>query len=408
MTEHDESPGVEVRPSLTPLHDTVIIGGGIAGLACARRLHNRQRSFLLVTEAVGGRIRSSSDSAVNLGAYYVRSDYSHVSQFVDLGRPIQREGTLHHDYDGSYTRWDHRLLLHLPQALRFLRLLREFRSHYETFKQNSVLMSQAQAIRADPLLWNLYHEPALQFIQRHRIDDLAHHYLAPIAHGTAFTSLHRLTAFDLLLLAMPAIMPIYEFTARFDLLLAGFEKTLLFDTVTAVTPADGRYSIQTRNSGNFAADHVVVATPIDVAAQLLDLGPVKHPVGAHTFLVRGNLRRPWAQAAINLFPEDYPTLAIARQAGGSTLFCSASELPDFARYFTTWEVVDHQHWNPAFHLDGDALLECEQGPGLYLIGDHNVFGLEDAYITGIHAANRILAAPEIATAVSPTYRTTGG
>jgi hypothetical protein len=48
---------------------------------------------------------------------------------------------------------------------------------------------------------------------------------------------------------------------------------------------------------------------------------------------------------------------------------------------------------PAFHLLGDVLMECERAPGLYLVGDHNVCTLEDAYITGIYAANRILAAP---------------
>ncbi|MDR9451756.1 MAG: hypothetical protein RI637_11110, partial [Acidimicrobiia bacterium] len=60
----------------------------------------------------------------------------------------------------------------------------------------------------------------------------------------------------------------------------------------------------------------------------------------------------------------------------------------------TWEVGEHKHWNPAFHLEGEALLECEQGPGLYLVGDHNVCNLEDAYITGAYAANQIVTCPE--------------
>jgi hypothetical protein len=117
------------------------------------------------------------------------------------------------------------------------------------------------------------------------------------------------------------------------------------------------------------------------------------PIYAHMFVVKGRLRRPWARSTYILFSENDDTFAIAQQAGGQTLLVSSVEQPDFSRFFEKWEVVDHHYWNPAFHLDGNTLLECEQGPGLYLIGDHNVCTLEDAYITGIHAASRILAAP---------------
>jgi len=374
-------------------HETVIIGGGIAGLACARRLHDNQRPFLLITEDVGGRIRTSADGAVNLGAYYVRSDYSHVNRFADRGRRIKRRHILRGDEDGSFTRSDVPLLLHLPQTVRFLRLMRGFRRRYEAFKQDCLLVSQAQAIRADPLLWDLYHEPAGRFVERHRIEDLTRLYLAPAVRATAFTSVDRLTAFTLLVGVLDFVVPIFEYTFRFDVLTEGFEDALLFDSVTGVTPSSGHYSIQTRHGGSVAADNVVVATPIDVSARLLDLGRVKSPIAAHIFLVRGNLRRPWAAATVSLFPEGDPILALARQKGGTTLLSSVSGDPDFARTFSTWEVVEHHHWNPAFHLEGDALLECEQEPCLYLVGDHNVCDLEDAYITGVHAANRILARP---------------
>ncbi len=372
---------------------TIIVGAGIAGLACARSLCDARRPFLMISEDVGGRIQRSQDGAVNLGAYYVRADYAHVNRYVRFGRRINALSTVRHDVDGAYTYWDRRLLLHLPQGIRFLRLLAQFYRRYRIFTANSVGMSQARAIRADPLLWDLYREPAEQFVRRHRINEIARTYLGPAVHGTAFTSLERLTAFPLLQLALPAIVPIYEFFFRFDLLQAGFEDAVLIDTVTRITPDVVGYRVETSRSGVFAADHVVVATPTDVAKRLLALGDVKNPVRAHMFQIKGNLRSPWAGAAISLFPGDHPTLAIAQQSDSSTLFCSQSERPDFDGYFSNWEVVEHKHWAPAFHLEGDALLECEQGPGLYLIGDHNVCGLEDAYITGLYAANKIAQHP---------------
>ena len=376
-------------------YETVIVGGGIAGLACARRLYDAERSFLLITEDVGGRIRTSTDGAVNVGAYYVRADYDHVNRFVDRGRRIKRRQILRGDPNGSFTRWDMPLLLHPLQAVRFVRLMREFRRCYEVFKQDCLVMSQAEAIRADPLLLDLYHEPASRFIRQHRIEDIARSYLAPAVQGTAFTSVDRVTAFTMLVGVLPLIVPMFEYTFRFDRLTTGFEDAMLFDSVTAITPAtNGGYSIQSRNSSAVSADNVVVATPTDVSGWLLDLGRVKNPIDAHMFLVTGNLRRPWSQATYTLFPDGNPILAIARQADGSTLFCSVTDDPEFERYFSTWKVTEHHHWNPAFHLEGDALLECEQAPGLYLIGDHNVCNLEDSYITGIYAANRILTRHE--------------
>ncbi len=267
-------------------YETVIVGGGVAGLACARRLHESQRSFLLITENVGGRIRTSADGTVNLGAYYVRSDYSHVNHFVDRGRRIKRRDTLRGDGDGSFTRSDMPLLLHPIQAVRFVRILRTFRRHYETYKRQCLTMSQAQAIQADPLLRELYHEPATQFIGRYRIEDIARSYLAPIVQGTAFTSVDRQTAFILLVGVLPLIVPMFEYVPRFDLLTAGFEDDLLIDSVTSIeATTDGMYSIQTHNRASYSASNVVVATPTDVSSRLLGLERVKGAIDAHMFLV---------------------------------------------------------------------------------------------------------------------------
>jgi hypothetical protein len=370
-------------------HDTIIVGAGVAGLACARRLDEAQHPFLVIAEDVGGRICRSADGSMNLGAYYVRADYHHINELVTRGRRINAHATSRHDRLGSYTLWSQRLLLHLPQALRFLWHLFRFRRHYEVFKANCVAMSQAQAIRSDPHLWHLYQQPASEFIRQHRLESVARSYMAPGLHGTAFVPLSRLTAFTLMLGALPVVMPIFEFTVKPRVLEGNWSRNLLADTVTGITPDGDFYRVNTKQSGGFIARHVVVATPPEVAQRLLGIPELKSPVEIHTFHMTGTLRKPWRRAEINLFAEDDPMCAIAHQANGSVLVCSHDETPVFARYFIDWEVIEHKWWNPAFNIVGDTLLECEQAPNLFLIGDHNICGLEDAYITGLHAANRI-------------------
>ncbi len=376
---------------LTGHHETVIVGGGIAGLACARRLHDARSPFLLITEDIGGRIRSSRDGATNLGAYYVRQDYLHVSPFVERGRRISRRQMLRGRDDGSFTRSDVPLLRYLPQTIRFIRIMREFRRHYDAFKQQCLSVSQADAIEADPLLSTLYHEPARQFVRRHRIEEISRSYLAPAMHGTGFTSLDGLTAFTLLVGVLPTVIPVHEYVFRFDRIVDGFEDDILIDTVIEIAEAADRYLVRTRSNGTFEADNVVVATPTDVSARLLDLQSTKTPLSAHMFIVDGNLRAPWSGAPYTLFQENHPVFAMAQLRTGETLVCAASRDPDLRPYFERSEVVEHHHWDPAFHLEGDALLDCEQRPGLYLIGDHNVCDLEDTFITGVYAALRILA-----------------
>ena len=370
--------------------ETIVIGAGIAGEACARRLSEAQRPFHLISENLGGRISRSQDDSVNMGAYYVRGDYGHVNQLVNRGRHINKLTTLRHDRDGSHTPLNSRLLLRLPQAARFLHQLQAFQRHYQTLKDSCLTTSQAQAIRSDPYLWHLYRQPATEFIEQHRLGAAARHYLGPGLHATTFLRLDDLTAFTLLLGALPLLVPVFEFTYRADQD-ADWVQSASLDAVTGITPDQHRYRVDTRRSGAFIADVVVLATPPDVSQRLLGLPDTKGPVEIHSFHLEGKLRDRWARADINLFAEDDPVCAVARRANGSILLCSHEEQPRFDDYLISWEVIEHRFWNPAFNLVGDTLLECEQSPNLYVVGDHNICGLEDAYLTGLYAANQIVA-----------------
>jgi hypothetical protein len=76
---------------------------------------------------------------------------------------------------------------------------------------------------------------------------------------------------------LPIVIPVYEFTFRFETLMAGFEEALVLASVTEITRTTDHYEIRTHSTGSFAADNVVVATPIEVASLLLDLGEIKEP-----------------------------------------------------------------------------------------------------------------------------------
>ncbi|UCE84841.1 MAG: FAD-dependent oxidoreductase [Deltaproteobacteria bacterium] len=370
--------------------ETVIIGGGIAGLACGRRLCDAGAPFTLVTERVGGRIRRSRDGAVNLGAYYVMGDYRHVGRYVRRGRQLSALRSRVHVGSGSYTGWSWRAVRTLRQSRRFGRLLREFREHYEAFKTACETRSQAQAIRADPFLRGLYRAPASELVAECRIADFVEHFAAPGLHGSTFLPLSRLSGFVLLQFTLPMIVPIHEFEFQQAELIRGFEAAIRTGSVTRIDRDGDRHRVELEGGEVLWARNLVVATPIDTSRELLGLGRVKQPVRAHMFQIAGTLRAPWQREPIQLFSQDDPTLAIARQENGSVLFCSRHEKPDFERFFEEHRVVEHHYWNPAFNLEGDALLECEQGENRYLIGDGNVCGLEDSFITGLYAANRIL------------------
>jgi hypothetical protein len=372
-------------------HRTVIVGAGIAGLACARTLFDAGSEIVVISPTIGGRILQSADGALPLGALYVRADYEHVNRFVVRGRRFRSRGTLRHDDAGAYGRWDRRLLAHPLQVVRFLALLRRFRRHCHRFRQNSVVMSQAEALAADQFLLGLYHQPATATVRDYQFEDIARAYVGPGLRGTTFLPLDRLTGFTMMMGSLPVISPTYEFRVRWDEIIAGFADDIVDATVGEVVDLGGGYRVEATDGRVWLADSVVIATSPSEAQRLVGLRSLKGPVSVHMFEIDGTMRPEWTRAAVHLFSDDQPELSILRRLGQPVLFCSYQRYPDFERYFTRWTVLEHRCWDPAFNIAGDELVECELAANLYLVGDHNICGLEDAFITGVHAANRIIA-----------------
>ena len=64
--------------------------------------------------------------------------------------------------------------------------------------------------------------------------------------------------------------------------------------------------------------------------------------------------------------------------------------PDLSAYYEHHEIVGRVGWKTAVQLATSGWRPLAPRPGLFTIGDYNICGLEDSYITGLFAANRII------------------
>ncbi len=370
--------------------DTIIIGGGISGLACARKLFNNKKDFLILTENVGGRITTSSDGKVNYGAYYVMKDYKNVKNYIKLGRKLNPSEINFHNKRHTYTIFDRRLIFNFPQLVRLILLLRKFRKHYEQFKLDCETNSQKKVLKKDTFLSELYKQKATDLLKKHKIKEIVNNYMAEVLHGTTFLPLKKLNGFTFLHFALPLIVPIYEFKFLKNKMVSGFKKNIINDSVKSISKVKKDYKVKTSKKVYFAKN-IVLATPPHISAKLLKLRKIKGPVKTHMFHIKGKLKKNWDGCETNLFSDKNRMFAIAHQKNNTFLFYSLGNKPKLNNYFNDFKIIKSHFWNPSFNLTGHELWDCELKKNLYLIGDHNICGLEDSFITGIYAANKIIS-----------------
>jgi thioredoxin reductase len=369
--------------------DTLIIGAGIAGLSCARKLKDNNKKFKIITENVGGRIFESSEGKIEYGAYYIMKNYHYSKKFSKINRALTPAMIHFHKQKHTYGIFNIRMIKHIPQAVKFIRLLYKFKKHYEKFKKKCENVSQIDTLKSDPYLFDLYTSSAKNYINDHKISNVIYDFMGEALHGTTFTSISKLNAFTFLHFSLPLILPTYEVTFKKEKLVGDFEKDIIKDSVVNIRKEKKGFAIRTKKK-TYNAKNVVVATPPHVSKKLLGLSRIRGPVNAHMFHLKGRIKKKWDFCEQNLFSDKNRMLAIAHQLNGTYLFYSKGRNPDFNIYFDDYEIITHKYWNPAFNLEGSELWECRQDENLYLIGDHNVCGLEDAFITGVYAAKQII------------------
>lgn len=376
------------------LTDTLIIGGGISGLSCARRLSDASRDFLLVTDRLGGRMHHSRDGSMNFGASYVTEDYRRVARYVGRGLPFKLREVHCLNRGKTTTLFHWRNLAFTRPAVRLIRRLRELRRTLHAFRKDAEHVPQKDLLSKYPLIGNYARQPAGELIEELRLGSLHEDYFKLAFQGTCFTDPLEANALFYLAVLFPVIVRTWvaDFTNTYDLLTAGYREKIRIDRVTALKRVgQGVWEIRTAADQVHRANNVVIAAPYHNARQLYPV-PQPHRCTAVTVLyVRGRRKPPLAGKQFVLAPANRTgVILIWRQQSGVDQVFSLCREPDLAGIYEAPEVLDSVSWNTAIVVSGADWAPLVLEPNLYLAGDYNLCGLEDAFITGLCAANQII------------------
>jgi|GEM_PF-492477 len=371
------------------MHDTIIIGAGISGLACANHLQKHDKDFLIISKDIGGRILTSEDGTANYGAFFVCSDYENVLPFVTIQSRIRLSDFCFHENGDVYTLYEPQLLVYLHQFMKAKKLLYRFREALRTFRKNAETVSQKKAIESDSFLHRLYMKDAVDLVKENSLGRGTDKYLSKALYSTTFSPVHEMNAFSFLQFLLPLITPIFTFHFEKNRMISSFQDKIVIDSAEDVSYKNGQYKVKT-NKDTFFAKNLVLATELSWSKRFADVKEMNKPVSTHMLHIRGTPKKIISRKRYQLFCHPSMVQSIADLHDGTYLFYYKDKRPSLENYFSNPKVIAHHFWDPAGRINGHELIESDRGNNLYLIGDYNVAGLEETYVTGLYAANQII------------------
>jgi hypothetical protein len=167
-----------------------------------------------------------------------------------------------------------------------------------------------------------------------------------------------------------------------------FQEKILNGVVTNIRYKNGQYKLKFDDT-IFYAKNIVLATQIDWSQHVAGVKMTNKPVNTKMLHIKGVPKRIITRKKYQLFSSPSNVQAIADLTDGSYLFYYRQNLPPLKHFFHNPRIIARKSWDPAGTINGHILIESNRGNNMYLIGDFNVAGLEESYITGIYCANQI-------------------
>jgi len=369
-------------------YDTIIVGAGISGLACARQLSKYDQDFLVLSKDIGGRILDSKDGSANYGAFFACSDYDNFLKYSTIKSRIRLRDFCFHEKDNTYALFEPKVVRYLPQFLKVEKILYTFRKRLRLLRKKFVDMSQKRAIEDDSFLYNLYMKNAVDFVKENKLGRGTDVYLSKALYSTTFSTISEMNAFSFLQFLLPLITPIYTFKFEKERMIETFKEKIKISIVTDIKYSNKLYKIKSGNSFYYSKN-IVLATDILWSKNYAGVKKVNKPVDTNMLHIKGKLKDKYKHKKYHLFSSPGNVQAIADLEDGTYLFYFKDNPNSMRDYFDDPQIIGRKEWKPAGTINGHNLIEFNRGNNMYLIGDCNIAGLEESYITGLFCAKQI-------------------
>lgn len=373
---------------------TIIIGGGISGLACGNKLNKYGEDFILITKDLGGRIKTSSDYSVNLGAVYVTEDYKNVLQFVDKGEKIKIKNAFFFNGQTCQNIYNLRLVLETPKLIKLFILLTRFKKQLSQFRKQAEFFEQKELLQHNQTIRNLLNETSSDFITKNNLSFLTDNYINPIFESTFFTDIKQTSVICFLGSLIALVSDTYkaDFTNTIKKITYDWETKIKTTTVTKIIKSNNIYTVETLDD-SFVAENVVLALPYkDLIKIYNDIPLMDNSVSTYTLRIWGKRKKDFSQDLIFMKPNETNIAIIFKQSDGSDILYSKEENPDLSKFYDLIDKKESYLWHTAVSStcnNESRVMSQNLGNNLYLASDYNGSSLEDSFITGIYAANHI-------------------
>ncbi|OGC81606.1 MAG: hypothetical protein A2V81_05015 [Candidatus Abawacabacteria bacterium RBG_16_42_10] len=368
--------------------DIIIVGAGMAGLGCAARLHENGFQFKIITENIGGRVKTSPDGEVNYGAYYITEDCKNILPFVEITGNVKFSNSRLHKGNDHYRLFSLRAIKHGFAFLRLLKDLQVFRKHINKNRELGTEHARDELIENDALIKQYYHEQASEYIKRRGLEKIVDEFLEQFLWASFFYDCRKVSTALFLGSLLPLLAKGHSFKMLFKKFTENFQKDIIFDSVVKVQRMNDHFELTTKSGKIYSCKKLVLATPMTITNKLVKPQKINGGINVSYYHVRGKIKPLYAGKGYNFFALAEAS-AISREPDGSNLYFYAGK-DKIAKYFDQWEVITHDTWEPCLYFLGDNYVNMNPEPNLFLANDHNVPGLEDAFINGQYTAKLVM------------------